>query len=104
MQPGNDACLVALPYVLLLLMVCQLSGSSFERCFCELTSMSTAAAFVEKNKEKQQKAGCVGLSPCPNPEDSTRILCSISILLARKNSENVVLKPNLRSCILMVAG
>lgn len=67
--------------------------------------MSTAAAFVEKNEEKQQKAGCVGLSPCPNPEDSTRILCSFSILLAqKKNSGNVGLKLNLRSCILMFGG
>lgn len=66
--------------------------------------MSSAAAFVEKNKEKQQKAGCVGLSPRPNPEDSTRILCSISFLLAQKNSKMFGLKPNLRSCILIVSG
>lgn len=75
MQVGNDACVVTVPYVLLPLMVCQLSGRSFEKYFYELTSMFTAATFVtvKKYKEMQQKAGCAGLSPCPNPEDSTSI-------------------------------
>lgn len=45
MQAGNDSCVVT-PYVLLPLMVCQLSRSSFERYFYKLTSVFTAAAFV----------------------------------------------------------
>lgn len=86
MQAGNDACAVSVPYVLLPLMVWQLSRSSFERYFYELTSVFTGAAFVtvEEYKESSRKQGAWGCRPWPNPEDSTRIKCSVSVLLAQK--------------------
>lgn len=57
MQAGNDACAVTVPYVLLLLMLHQLSRSRFERYFYELTSVFTAAVFVtlEEYKESSKK-------------------------------------------------
>lgn len=63
MQAGNDACAVTVPYVLLPLMVCQLSRPSFEGYFYELTSIFTAAAFVTvgEDKESSKKAGCEGM-------------------------------------------
>lgn len=63
MQAGNDACAVTVPYVLLPLMVCQLSRSSFERYFYELTSVFTAAAAfvtVGEYKESGRKQGVWG--------------------------------------------
>lgn len=45
MQASDDLCVVT-PYVLLPLMVCQLSCSSFEKYFSKLTSVFTAAASV----------------------------------------------------------
>ncbi len=62
MQAGSDACAVTAPYVLLPLMVCQLSRSVFEKYFYELTSVFTAAAFVtvEEYKESSRKPGVCG--------------------------------------------
>lgn len=59
MQAGDDACAVTGPYVLLPLMACQLSRSSFERYFYELPSVFTAAAFVTVEEYQERSRGRV---------------------------------------------
>lgn len=56
---GSDACLTRATNVSLSLMLCQLSHSSFERYFYEVTSVFTAAALVtaDEYKEKSRRQG-----------------------------------------------
>lgn len=51
---GSDACLASAANVLLSLMPCQLSRSSFERYFYEVTSVFTAAALVTANEYEEK--------------------------------------------------
>lgn len=56
---GSDACLASATNVFLSLMLRQLSHSSFERYFYEVTSVVTAAALVtaDEYKEKSRRRG-----------------------------------------------